>query len=198
MDYAGRWKPSDSAEYVRIANEVALRVQSRVASCFRQARDVDVLLEDGLLRRLGEFLTERGCDTERVDEMLQRFVELRNHRPPAVEDLTVEDNMSVGLAREGEELLVAEEVGICEGQFFVSISQSGKPMTLHQQGKCFRLPGIHVTRFTCLDPGEEKLGLYERVCKDCFPKQVPGLDFGESDSDSCDSVGSSSGTDSDG
>ena len=193
--YAGRWKPSDSAEYVRIANEVALKVQSKVASIHRQARGVDVLLEGDLLRRLGDFLVERGGDPMKTEEMLERVIELRYQVGTyGLEDLTLNEVEPGGLAWDGVEVPVGIEAEILEGQFFVSFSPAGRPMTLHQQGKCFRLPGIHVTRFTCLDPGEEKLGMYRRVCKDCFPKQRLGNVSGDCSEDSGSSEDSSTDT----
>ena len=55
------------------------------------------------------------------------------------------------------------------GQWVVSLA-GGSKKTLHKIGSCWRQPGIHYKRFEVVEEAELKtMGLYGRVCKDCFP-----------------------------
>ena len=61
------------------------------------------------------------------------------------------------------------------GQITVSQMKNGKGNTLHQVGRCWRVPGVHYMDFRLLSVSDlttvPKDLNYQRVCRDCFPRQ---------------------------
>lgn len=181
-DTVGRWCPEDSQEYVRTSIEVAMRVQCKVANHFKAAAGTDIALEAGLLRSLAEFLSTRGADTALVEEMIFRIRDRTEaclhssgsdpHQEQAVmaelQEATI-DVEDLADAEAGVHIEPEPQVVLEQGQYYVSLNAMGAHQTIHRQGKCYRLPGVHVTRFVTLDEGEHKEGDFQRVCKDCFP-----------------------------
>ena len=86
-------------------------------------------------------------------------------------------------------------VRLSAGKRVVSLDRSSeRPMTLHIVGSCYRTPGLHYSKFTVLDDTER--GVYQSLCKECFPKDKDPLDVNlvssesESESSSDDSESS--------
>ena len=197
----GRWRPSESDEYVRTSLAIVLRVQEKVATSIRQADEMSRNMEDDLYRDFSVFCINRGFSEEEVMGTLERIKRGRaicgmcppepcpNH--PA-DPITLDDD-------DTSDFDEAEPPGgwpkLSKGKRVVSISNKGTCRTLHVVGKCWRIPGIHFAKFAFLD--DEEVGEFHAVCKDCFPRDslTEALEESEEDSDSSVSSDSSSSAD---
>ena len=110
--------------------------------------------DDGFTVVRAEGLALAGGDVEQIGLPALNPVQL----PPLDTDTENEDSNPAGL-----------EVGT----FVVSHRACGKARTLHRIGRCWRMPGVHYSKFTVLkdlDSIEDvSLGQFERICKDCYP-----------------------------
>jgi hypothetical protein len=209
-DHIGRWKPSESDEYVRTSRDIVWAVQKDVAEAIKNAGDSDVCFEAEVLDELHKHSMNLGIPESKCDAMIQGIVVSRGlvqqthmslslhevsapapSTPPP--DSDCHGSPDVDKPEEGP-----DEVLLGKGAWVVSCKRSGAAETLHQVGNCWRRPGIHYKRFVLLDDGEildnrntSDARLYSRVCADCFPKGI-GLEASGSDSDSfVDSSGAS-------
>ena len=210
IDRAGRWRPEESAEYVRVSKQIVCRSQSRLADKIRSSKGADVCLENDLIRDLGVYCKAHGAAGEDIEEMIHRIREVRalctggealagelgapplDDCPPAVAGvIDLDDERSLDdLIADVQEI---EEIG--EGQFVVSTQENGKLQTLHRTGSCWRIPGLHYARYIVLDEGEEREGKFDKLCIDRFPKSKNSKELTvetTSESDSSSSSSSSS------
>ena len=187
-DYIGRWKPSESDEYVRTSREIVWGIQQEVATAIRNGGLDDVCFEDGVLTELADYCRELGVVEEEILNMGERLVAARGLLPQSAFSRPVlkvsqevveapEDNPRGSVAPEVHLELHDQEVVLSEGCWAVSCKSSGAAETLHQIGRCWRRPGVHYRRFVILDDGEiqenknvKDARLYSRICSDCFPR----------------------------
>ena len=202
-DYVGRWRPSESDEYVRVSREVVWSVQQEVATAIRNSGGTDICFEEGVLCALQRHCEDMGLSTEEIIDMNATLMTIRSILPksvPAPQVLLVAPG-SVVMVDDGEQDqgsqtgTDSEEVVLSAGAWTVSCKRSGAAETLHQVGKCWRTPGVHYRRFIVLDNEEivenkknTNLKLYSRVCRECFPE---GIDDGD-DSSGCEASSGSS------
>ena len=77
----------------------------------------------------------------------------------------------------------ANPAGLSSGTFVVSHKSSGKARTLHRVGRCWRKPGVHYRSFTVLESmhsiEDVTIGAFERICKDCYPREVASSSAGD-------------------
>jgi hypothetical protein len=168
-DYLGRWKPSESGQYVRNAKAVSLRLQAKIAKAIKEAGSADVLDEEDLLADLEVFLTQRNVEDADIQEQLGRLRCLRNLAPTTISaegDCTPEHGILEAVSEAEEE---AAAPLLSKGKLAVSLDITGRYQTIHRIGECWRVPGIHYSRFTVLDESE-LAGAYDKVCSECFPR----------------------------
>lgn len=189
VDRAGRWAPEDSEGYVRITQEVVMRLQGNIARAYRNRGQKDVFYEKALLEELREYCQQRDMAPAALDEMLEKIRKCSevtgnadDHDALQAEAVSDDDNGNGNL-----------EVSDCEDvppTFEAGLWIVSEPaMTLHKTGSCFRKPGVHYSRYrflneSDLDDARIDKCLYKHVCLDCFPK---GLGAAASDSSSTDS-----------
>jgi hypothetical protein len=174
-DRLGRWRPSESEEYIRTSKQTVTKIQKEVASTIKGAVGMDRLDEHETLEKLGEWLKEKGCTEDEVKEqlsVLNLWGDLGNILVPA--DVVEEEPV--------------EMVG--KGQLVVSLERGTRPQTLHCVGRCWRQPGIHFARYIILDreeilkPDPRVMVPYDRVCRDCYRDGKIVLSEGEEESSS--------------
>jgi hypothetical protein len=191
-DRLGRWRPSESDEYVRASKTIVLRVQSMVAETIRKSPGVDRIGEHETLETLGRWLADQGLTQEEVKsqvDKLQFWGSYSGSIPvPPVADQVAGD----GFKSDSEDEAVAR---VGDGQLVVSLEKGTRPQTLHCVGKCWRIPGIHYARYIILDKGELSnpnprfMAPYDRICRDCYAdgKYKPETTDDSSSSSSSDS-----------
>lgn len=193
-DYLGRWKPTESDEYVRISKTAILNLQGTVAGTIRRSPGVDRAAEHEVLENLGDWMKNRGYKQEEVADQLSKLKywgDLGNQEVPAASQLAVDDD-GFGPLPDVEEPV--EQVG--KGQLVVSLEKGNRPQTLHCVGRCWRVPGLHFSRYIILDreevtkPDPRVMVPYDRICKDCYPGGKFVDDQREDDSSSESSEGS--------
>lgn len=190
----GRWRPEDSEEYCRVAKGVILTTQAEVARRLRESGGTDVCMEAEVLKDLQVFCLERGLAPDDVEKMVSQINDERQtlasggvpHSPGPLEldplDVDAEDSREQAAARSK----------YCEGQYIISLTKGEAFQTLHQFGKCYRIPGLHYARHIVLAEGEEPEGGFNKLCKDCFPKGLVEFDDSGDDKDSSSSSSSDS------
>jgi hypothetical protein len=177
-DYLGRWRPTESKEYVRVARRIVLQVQGRVALAWKTAGAEDLFDEEQMASDLVNFLVTREVPREMASNLAADLLErgrllrewsrdtlsaARAPTTPAIEGGgSRPDGAAIAPERRGPadrelEYLVEEtraadwEVeGIPAGTWVVSQKDKKGSRTLHRTGKCWRVPGRHYRRFEVL------------------------------------------------
>ncbi|CAE8669993.1 unnamed protein product [Polarella glacialis] len=175
-DKLGRWKASESQEYVRTAKTIVTGIQTAVAGRIRSAGQADVTGEDDLLENLEDFLRIRGAKESLIREQHRKPTFHRTQTAPesqhcaAPTQLDIDNVVALAVAVEDE--LGQEEAQLSHWALLVSLSSQGRPQTLHKVGACWRRPGIDYKRFAALGEDEAQAPYtgYHKVCSDCFPK----------------------------
>jgi hypothetical protein len=173
IEMIGRWSPSSSEEYIRTAKTTVLRLQASVAKAIREAGQEDILGEAALADQLDAYLTERGIPSELIFEQLTSLMAW--HRI----NVSPEEEGNPGTPEviqtvEPPEEADTEGTEIPAGSWVISLSNTGKVMTLHLVGSCWRVPGVHYRHFRTISmeavAGDLRPnGEYNRVCRECFP-----------------------------
>jgi hypothetical protein len=179
-DAVGRWSPSGSDEYIRTSKAVILVAQRKVASMIRQGHaDAIIAGEEEILEKLKLFLTSRGLTGEAIESQCSR---LRTRKDYMVSSYAVVPDAEIEAWDGFGDLAMAADVDTDEDLFLPSplapgqivISKAGgKRQTLHQVGRCWRVPGVHYLEYETLSESDlstvpKDLG-YQRICRDCFP-----------------------------
>ena len=197
IDNVGRWNPGDSIDYVRTSRALAMGVQEEVAEKIRKAGASDPCLENSVFKDLAKFCTERGVEQDTIEEMIQGLRDCREIGGISVPVIIDPDPIPVVPTQYEVDTSVPSGgwVRLSAGKRVVSLDRSSeRPMTLHIVGSCYRTPGLHYSKFTVLDDTER--GVYQSLCKECFPKDKDPLDVNlvssesESESSSDDSESS--------
>ena len=199
-DFIGRWRPSDSDEYVRTSREIVWGIQSEVAEKIRHSAGEDVCHEEGLIEELASYCSERGMAPESIEAMVQRIAVSRKiFEGTAWQTLTAIEPEPIEPAKVVVALDPEPPEAPFDGLWVVSQSGTGAHETLHQIGKCWRVPGTHYKRYVILDDGEldgpvlvGRDKLYTRVCADCFPKGLEGTAESSESSSSGETISSDS------
>lgn len=182
----GRWSPQGSDEYLRTTRSTVLDTQNVLGERLRRAPEGDPMGEEDTLARLRVHLTEKGFHEELIDEQLRR---LRSWRVPEagafleLRELDVDGFALVGAVAPGTPKVDSsdEDVGAGlevpqDGEWVISQARQGKARTLHQVGRCWRLPGRHYRWFAETTEDMALLGAaggrYEHACRDCFREPV--------------------------
>ena len=190
----GRWRPEDSEEYCRVAKGIILATQAEVAARLRSAGNGDICHEAEVLKDLRTFCIDRGLAEADVEEMVERI---------CVERITIAQEVSVvqqdiielnPVDVESEDRLEQKAAlqKYSDGQYIVSLTKGEAYQTLHQFGRCYRVPGLHYARHVVLAVGEEPEGGFNKLCKDCFPKGIVEFESSEGLVDSSSSESSDS------
>ena len=167
-DRLGRWKPSESDEYVRSSRDIVLKTQKLVADSIKKDFDVDVVGESSTFDVLSVWLKDNGV-SEELSQLQIRRLSLSSGGE-AVSAEVVQDFPS---DIEEEPL---EQVG--NGQLVVSLERGRNPQTLHCVGRCWRVPGLHYKSYMFIDkeeatnPDPRYMVPFDRICKDCYPSGV--------------------------
>jgi hypothetical protein len=163
-DYLGRWKPSESDEYVRNARATTMRIQESISKSIRDHPNKDVVGDHGTLQLLAEWMRSKEVSEPVIKLQMQR---LRWFKGQVVDEQLNEADFDSGKEEE------VEEVG--KGQFVVSLERGKRPQTLHCVGKCWRKPGLHFRDYIVLDkeevlnPDIRYMPAFDKVCRDCYP-----------------------------
>ena len=196
-DYLGRWQAKESDEYNRLSSEIVTQIQGNVARYIRDSRGSLDCWEDRLLKDLGEYCLERGVSDEDIEVMKNRLRENREldkYRDAPFDERNV-DELPVN-SDSDHEALQARVPGpglLSRDVWVISQTRGGASETLHQVGHCWRVPGVHFVHFHVLDSREEVMTnldkdsgkrMYNRVCRDCFPKGLSAGVDSETDSNS--------------
>ena len=88
------------------------------------------------------------------------------------------DTPEVIQAVEPHEEADTEGTEIPAGSWVISLSNTGKVMTLHLVGSCWRVPGVHYRHFRTMSMEAvawdlRQNGEYNRVCRECFQGCLP-------------------------
>ena len=141
--------------------------------------------------------------TEQAKEMTQRLHASRNldlHKGEAPPQETLVDDGWPGqsplLADLPEDEL--DRNPLRAGAWVVSLARGGGTQTLHRVGSCWRVPGLHFSRFEVLEESQvlsadPKFDCpFSKICSDCFPKGIEGnTSFDGPESSSAESIDSS-------
>jgi hypothetical protein len=114
-------------------------------------------------------LTQRNVEDADIQEQFGRLRCLRNLAPTTISaegDCTPEHGILEAVSEAEEE---AAAPLLSKGKLAVSLDITGRYQTIHRIGECWRVPGIHYSRFTVLDESE-LAGAYDKVCSECFPR----------------------------
>ena len=198
VDRMGRWKPSESSEYVRVNRKLICKAQDKIANSIRAGK-----LEEGFLTELekefSSFAAGRGLSEEDCWRMLnklrgtQELLEqaMRDNQQGEASEISDIDDDEVNNPPADP---VNPRSKVKEGDWVVSRKRNGKALTLHQVGRCWRIPGKHYARFETLDQSEVDLAApenpkFDKVCQDCFkPASASTSDedmSSEQNSDAC-------------
>jgi hypothetical protein len=200
LDFVGRWRPSESAEYARTSCTIILKVQEEITRKIRGSAGADLVGEELLFAELKAYCRQRDVPAALIDEMTVLLVKGRTFGTEMGPYHIVENAPVVDFPDDEEEALGAVTLDAVErpeaGRWVVSLAGGGRTQTLHQVGRCWRVPGVHFSRFEWLEEADLEAAetkKYRRVCRDCFPK---GVKLGEgnsssSSSSSCESSDSS-------
>jgi hypothetical protein len=126
----GRWSPSSSEEYIRTAKTTVLRLQAAVAKAIREAGQEDILGEAALADQLDAYLTERGIPSELNFEQLTSLMAWHRINVSPEEEGNP-DTPEVIQTVEPPEEADTEGTEIPAGSWVISLSNTGKVMTLH-------------------------------------------------------------------
>ena len=191
-DMLGRWKPEESDVYARNSRIVICEIQEQVCHAIKTSGGEDIFGEELVVQELRAFALKRGMEETGVfkccDE-LERCRKLCSLLSEPVPPQSDDDLVEVVEGNEDQD--VDEPPGgwpiLSKGARVVSLTKGEGERTLHVVGKCWRVPGVHYSKFCVLD--DEEVGEFSRVCKDCFPKlsEVSSSDCSTVSSDSSDS-----------
>ena len=193
-DNLGRWRPEDSDGYARNSCIIVSRIQGLVSKAIRNSCGKDIFGEEILLEELREFCSKRNLNSELVDKSCDRIRQCSRlcsilglpGQPIPLDDL--DDIKVVEAADQEEDEPPFGWNQLSKGARVVSLGKGDEERTLHIVGNCWRVPGIHYSRYVTLD--DDEVGLYSKVCKDCLPSH--GLEVpSESESESSSSDSSS-------
>jgi hypothetical protein len=192
-DYIGRWRPSESDEYVRNTILAVDRIQREVALHLK--RTAGICESDRLtIEKVEALCLRRGVPSEEVTEMCTRIM-CASRFCPIDTELVFEPEREVAVPATpssddgfGPPVCVSEPSDNeteCLSKGLFAVNESKK--TLHKIGSCWRTPGVHFRRLTILDPGEvrdphQESHLFRHLCKDCFPKPAKAAEEDSSDS----------------
>ena len=171
-DRLGRWRPSESEEYVRTSKTIVLRVHTQLAETVRKSPGVDRVGEHETLENLGKWLTEQGLTAEEVKAQVEKLKFWGKYGTGAVPVPAVGNLDGDGFKSDSDDD-APNKLG--EGQLVVSLEKGNRPQTLHCVGKCWRIPGIHYARYIILDkdelvnPNPRFTAPYDKICHDCYP-----------------------------
>ena len=187
-DFLGRWRPSESDEYVRNQAHITEKIQKAVALSLK-SRGAICSSDELTLEHLEKFCNKKGISAADVRDMVRAIRKASALCEPMASegfDVVLEtpaedapDPESDGPCDDGSgpdqmtasEDSVEEQACLSHGAWVVSEARK----TLHKVGSCWRRPGLHYRRFTLLDQEEitdpkAKSLLYSRLCSDCFPR----------------------------
>jgi hypothetical protein len=173
---------------VRNAKAVTLRLQAKIAHAIKEAGGADVLDEEDLLADLDDFLAQRNVNDADIKAQLERLRCLRKLAPATIVAVGYGTPEQVALEDESEAEEEAVSPLLSKGKLAVSLDTTGRYQTIHRIGECWRVPGVHYSRFTVLDESE-LAGAFDKVCSECFPRRENAE---TSDSESSDSSSSDS------
>lgn len=195
IDMLGRWSPQGSDEYMRTSRTTVLDTQALVARRLREHDFSTGFGESDTTDKYRDFLLNRGCTAEEAESQIRLlklvwwgFETPTIAEPPSAGDSEVdlisdEDHEGWNLGSPGGPPLHADvgEAPISEvsseeeipsvpvGSFVISREKAGKHRTVHQVGRCYRIPGTHYQFFEVISKVQAQEGrLFEKTCKDCF------------------------------
>jgi hypothetical protein len=182
VDRLGRWKPSESAEYVRTLKPLVFATQNFIAEQIRIAEE-DRFEQRSLLEQINAFGVGRELDDVSVWRALKNLNEAQG-----VCAATKGKKPAWSCPKDGVAPKQAAEIfddadstegdgerpyQIEVGSWVVSRKRNGKARTLHRVGNCWREPGKHYAHFEVLSEAEiesadQRDCKFNAICKDCF------------------------------
>ncbi len=198
LRWLAAWRPRADEAYVRTSRERTMVLQATVARLLRfHLGGQDVAGEHGLLDKLWQHMTDRGCaseEAERVVGALRMFpgevattpLWAAIAEPPSSgsssaaakqhEPSSQKRGGDSGHDQEESSEEHLPEAAPIEG-YVISVSRVKGRRCLHRVGQCYRKPGVHYATYEAFGSNLPPTTSYGDYCRDCWRTDEPARDM---------------------
>ncbi len=194
LRWLAAWRPKADEAYVRTSRERTVVLQATVARLIRlHIGGQDVAGEHGLLDKLWQHMTDRGCTSEEVERVVGALRAFPGEivttplwaaiaEPPSggSSSAAAVPQESPSRKRGGDvryDQEVSSEEHLPEAApikgYVISVSRVKGRRCLHRVGQCYRKPGVHYATFEAYGANLPPPTSYGDYCRDCWRTDEP-------------------------